>query len=78
MSQGQEFICAEFHGKGDRMFGGGADDRILGKSGTFLTGAGWTRRDYARFASKEAALAAGELASNKRKGSLLSALPWVP
>lgn len=60
------------------MFGGSADDRVLGKGGKFLTGAGWTRRDYARFPSKEAALAAGEAAANKRKGSLLSALPWIP
>lgn len=74
----KQFICAEFHGNGDRMFGGTADDRMLGKDGKFLTGAGWTRRDYARFPSKALALAAGEAASNKRKGSLLSALPWIP
>ena len=49
---GLPFIALEFHGKGDRMFEGSADDRVLGKRGAFLTGAGWSRADYARFATK--------------------------
>jgi hypothetical protein len=32
---GLPFIALEFHGKGDRMFEGSADDRVLGKRGAF-------------------------------------------
>ena len=68
----QRFIVMEFHGKGDPMFGGGADDRVLGKNGAFLTGF-HSRDDYGTFASKDEALQAGEAAINRRaKGKLLS------
>ena len=59
---------------GDRMFEGSADDRVLGKRGAFLTGAGWSRADYARFATKAEALAAAEAATNRRPKSLLLAI----
>lgn len=68
------WICLEFHGKGDPMFGGGADDRVLGKHGAFLTGS-HSRDDYGTFATKEGALAAGEGASNRRKAGKLLAVP---
>ena len=71
---GLPFIALEFHGKGDRVFGGSADDRVLGKRGAFLTGAGWSRADYARFATKAEALAAAEAATNRRPKSLLLAM----
>ena len=70
---GLPFIALEFHGKGDRMFEGSADDRVLGKRGAFLTGAGWSRADYARFATKAEALAAAEAATNRRPKGLLLA-----
>ena len=50
-----------------------ADDRVLGKRGAFLTGAGWSRADYARFATKAEALAAAEAATNRRPKGLLLA-----
>jgi hypothetical protein len=64
----------EFHGKGDRYFGGGADDRVLGKRGVFLTGF-HSRADYGSFPSKDAAMRAGERASNRRPNGLLLAAP---
>lgn len=70
----KKWIVLEFYGKGDRMFGGGADDRVLGKGGAFLTGAGWSRSDYGRFGSKESAIANAECASNRRPGGKLLAL----
>ena len=69
-----KWIVLEFHGKGDPWFGGAADDRPLGAAGAFLTGC-HSRSDYGRFDSKKAALAAGELASNRRPKGLLLALP---
>jgi hypothetical protein len=56
------------------MFGGGADDRVLGKRGAFLTGS-HSRSDYATFPSKGSALAHGEMASNRRAGGKLLAVP---
>lgn len=68
------YIVLEFYGKGDPMFGGGADDRVLGKNGAFLTGV-HSRSDYKTFPSKESALAHGEAASNRRPGGKLLAVP---
>lgn len=62
----------EFFGKGDPFFGGGADDRPLGKDGSFLTGCYHTSK-IAQFDTKEEALAAAERAPNRRKGGLLGA-----
>lgn len=67
-----QYIVMEFHGTGDPFFGGSADDRVLGKHGVFLTGV-HTRDDYGTFPSKAEALAAAELATNRRpKGKLLA------
>lgn len=71
---GQRWIVMEFHGKGDPMFGGGADDRVLGKNGAFLTGF-HTRQDYGSFPSEGAALRAADRAVNRRPKGLLLALP---
>jgi hypothetical protein len=73
-----KWIALEFHGTGDPFFGGSADDRVLGDGGKFLTGAGWSPKDYARFDTKAEALAAAEVASNRRKGSKLAAIEEVP
>lgn len=70
----QRWIVMEFHGKGDPMFGGSGDDRVLGKRGAFLTGV-HTRGDYGSFPSKEAALRAADRAVNRRPKGLLLALP---
>ena len=69
-----EWIVMEFHGKGDPMFGGGAEDRVLGKDGFFLTGS-HSRDDYGTFASEAAAMRAAEKAPNRRAKGLLLALP---
>lgn len=69
-----KWIVLEFYGKGDRMFEGSADDRVLGASGKFLTGAGWSRADYGRYPTKAIALAAAEAAPNRRAGGKLLAL----
>lgn len=68
------WIVMEFHGKGDRISGGGADDRVLGKNGAFLTGS-HSRADYGVFPSESAALRAGEVASNRRRDGKLLVLP---
>lgn len=65
------FIAAEFYGRGDAFFGGKADDRVLDKDGSFRSAC--PRDQVQEFASKAAALAAAELASNRRAGGLLSA-----
>lgn len=70
----QRWIVMEFHGKADPMFGGNANDRVLGKNGAFLTGF-HTRSDYGSFPSKDAALRAAERASNRRPKGLLLAMP---
>lgn len=70
----QRWIVMEFHGKGDPMFGGGGDDRVLGRNDTFLTGV-HSRSDYGSFPSKDAAVRAGERAINRRPKGLLLALP---
>ncbi len=69
-----QWIVLEFHGKGDPMFGGTANDRPLGRYGSFLTGV-YTTSDYGTFPSKAAALRAGETAINRRPKGLLLALP---
>lgn len=59
------FHCWEFHGQGDRMFGGVADDRILARlpdgSLKFLSAFDRFRlkADYALFESQEEAETAG-------------------
>jgi hypothetical protein len=70
----KRWIVMEFHGKGDPMFGGAADDRVLGKHGLFLTGV-HTRSDYGSFPSEGAALRAADRATNRRAKGLLLALP---
>jgi hypothetical protein len=70
----ERWICMEFHGKGDPMFGGAAADRVLGKNGSFLTGS-HSRSDYGSFPSKDAALRAGDRAANRRPKGLLLAIP---
>ncbi len=70
----QRWIVMEFKGKGDPYFGGGADDRMLGRNGAFLTGV-HSRSDYGSFPSKASALRAAERAINRRSGGLLLALP---
>lgn len=70
----KEWVVMEFHGKGDPMFGGGGNDRVLGKDGFFLTGV-HSRDDYGSFASEAAALRAAESAPNRRPKGLLLALP---
>lgn len=69
----KQWIVMEFHGKGDPMFGGAANDRVLGKHGLFLTGV-HTRGDYGTFPSEGAALRAAEGAPNRRAKGLLLAL----
>lgn len=66
------FIVVEFHGTGDPMFGGAADDRPLGVSGSFENswGRGATR---AHFETRAAAIAAGEAAANRRERGVLGA-----
>lgn len=64
------WICVEFYGEGDAFFGGKADDRALGVDGSFLTKS-YGRHEVARFPSREAALAAGDAAPNRRTGGLL-------
>lgn len=71
------WICLELHGKGDKFFGGSADDRPLGRDGAFLTGS-YSRASYGSFPSKAAALRAGERATNRRPKGLLLALPKSP
>lgn len=73
-SSNKQWIVMEFHGKGDPMFGGAADDRILGKNGFFLTGV-HSRDDYGTFGSETAALRAAEDAPNRRLKGLLLTLP---
>lgn len=68
------FVAMEFYGTGDPYFGGTADDRLLGKSGAFLTGVYLYDRDVAVFATREEALAAAAVATNRRKGGKVSAL----
>jgi hypothetical protein len=78
MANAKRWIVMEFKGKGDPYFGGGADDRMLGRDGAFLTGF-HSRSDYGSFPSKaaalRAALRAAERAINRRAGGLLLALP---
>lgn len=69
----KQWICLEFHGTGDRYFGGAADDRPLGADGSFLTKT-HSRADYAFFDSKQKALAYGDLAANRRVKGKLSAI----
>ena len=71
-----KFFVVEFHGKGDPYFGGAADDRPLGKSGTFLTGCYIFDRDVAVFDTREAAEAAAG-AAKRRKDSCLGVLVTV-
>jgi len=67
------YMAMEFWGKGDPMFGGRADDRVLGKSGQFLRGC-YTRDDIATFGTREQAQAAADAAPNRRADALLSIL----
>ena len=65
------FKAIEFYGDGDPMFGGAADDRVLGPGGRFLTAQeSWTTPP-AVYVTRAAAEYAATHASNKRKGSLL-------
>jgi len=73
----ERWICLEFYGKGDRFFGGDADDRVLGKAGAFLTGC-YSMADRAIFQTKAAAEAAGSVATNARKGGKLLAIVPAP
>jgi len=67
------WTVTEFWGDGDPMFGGRARDLSLGQDGAF----GWNSwSTTATFATREAALAAGEVAPNRRAGGLLAAMSW--
>lgn len=70
-SGGPGFVVLEFFGNGDPFFGGSADDRPLGKSGSFLSGS-YPRAAVAEFESESAAIAAANAAPNKRDGGLIS------
>jgi hypothetical protein len=67
------YYVMEFWGKGDRYFGGQADDRPLGKDGTFLSGCYQWHKEVAFFETQTAAeIAAGK--ALKRKGGKVSVL----
>jgi hypothetical protein len=68
------YTVCEFHGTGDRYFGGTADDRPLGTSGSFLTGC-YLRDEIAEFATVAEAQAALDAAPNKRTGGNVGIIP---
>lgn len=75
MARTGRFIGYEFWGDGDPMFGGKADDRALGRGGSFLpTMHQW--HEVASFPTQEAAIEAANAASNRRADGLISALAW--
>lgn len=73
----ERFEVIEFWGKGDPFFGGTADDRPLGKTGSFLTG-GYAFSAVATFDTREAAQAAADAAPNRRAGGRISVIPAMP
>lgn len=68
------FEVIEFFGDGDPYFGGEADDRILGKSGSFLVGF-YSLDQVAKFATEEEARHALEVAPNRRVGGKPAIVP---
>ena len=62
----------EFHGDGDKAFGGQADDRVLGVDGRIGVG---TVKTPAIFPTIEAAHQAAATIPNRRSGSTLGVLP---
>ena len=67
------YTVAEFYGKGDPYFGGGADDRPLSKAGEFLTGC-YSLSEVARFDTAGAAQQAAD-AATQRPGGKIGIIP---
>lgn len=66
------WTVVEFWGNGDPMVGGAAKDLCLGPDGKF----GYQWGGTPTFKTREAAMAAGEAAPNRRVGGLVSAMKW--
>jgi len=68
-------IVIEYHGFGDKAFGGAADDRPLGVSGCIFKNTVGATDQVAEFSTVEAAHEAAKLVPNRREGSILGVAP---
>lgn len=68
-------IVIEYHGQGDAIFGGCADDRALGADSLILDRHERLRQAPAVFPNIESAHAAAKLIRNRRPNSILGIAP---